>query len=108
MTERRRLAQYEKLKVLMRQRFQCACGCQERLEDGQTDYDHALPLHLGGTNDLDNFRALKRGHHAKKSAKESKVRAKIRRIKESKGLLKKPMNKKEKTLKGMRRHARMP
>lgn len=96
MTEGRRyLSPKEKLAVRLRQENMCACGCKEPLESG-VHYDHDTPLHLGGSNDVDNFRALKPKHHIAKSAKEAKTRAKVARIKEQGGLLRKKKSRAEK------------
>ena len=86
--KRRYLSPNEKVSVRIRQKDMCACGCREPLDDG-VQYDHVLALHLGGTNDLDNFQALKPKHHAAKSTRELKNRAKVVRIREQGGLLKK-------------------
>ena len=89
MTERRRyLTGKEKWAVRLRQKNTCACGCSEQL-DGGVHYDHIRGLWDEGTNDLDNFQALKPGHHAKKTAKEATRRAKIKRIHAQDGLRKK-------------------
>ena len=96
MTEGRRyLSPKEKLAVRMRQENICACGCGESLESG-VHYDHDTPLHLGGSNDIENFRALKPRHHMAKSAKEARTRAKVARIQEQGGLLKKKKSRADK------------
>ena len=87
MTARRRyLSGKDKLLVRQRQDNLCACGCKEPLAMGGTQYDHALPLSLGGSNDLENFRALNPRHHMKKTIRELKARAKIARIQTQDGL----------------------
>lgn len=53
--------------VLARQEGKCACGCGERL-NGAVDWDHILPLALGGTNEADNWQALLRACHRAKTA----------------------------------------
>lgn len=81
MTEKRRsLSPSAKAKIIDRQRGICACGCRENLQIGQIDYDHALALQFGGTNDLSNFVALIRKHHRAKSNDENIKRAKADRI----------------------------
>ncbi len=96
--KRRYLSTGEKVKVISRQNGRCACGCREKLEVGSIQYDHAFPIHLGGTNDMENFRALITKHHLKKTKKEAKVRAKIRRIKETGGLKRKKLSVKDKAI----------
>lgn len=53
--------------VLARQNGLCGCGCGERL-NGAVDWDHILPLALGGTNEADNWQALLRSCHAAKTS----------------------------------------
>ena len=90
MTLRRRyLSPKEKLAVRARQNHKCVCGCGEPLAMGGVQYDHIIPLHLDGTNDIDNFQALNPKHHGKKSVKELKARAKVKRIQAQGGLLRK-------------------
>lgn len=99
MTRRRYLTAAEKALVLKRQDFICACSCAEKITDVRDlQFDHALALHLGGTNDLENFRALKRKHHFAKSGRENSARLKGIRIRGQKGLLRKKPSKKEKVL----------
>ena len=65
---------------------------------GGVQFDHALPLHLGGTNDLENFRALNSRHHLAKSMRELKARAKVVRIQAQGGLLKKKKSRADKAM----------
>lgn len=78
--KRKYLSMGDKLIVCRRQNFKCACGCGETLNMGETNYDHALALIFGGTNDLENFRALKLRHHLEKTKREIKELAKAKRI----------------------------
>ena len=88
MTERRRyLSAKEKATVRLRQRNICVCGCGQQLESG-VHYDHIIPLSEDGTNDLENFQALKPRHHIVKSRKETTRRAKVKRIQAQDGLRK--------------------
>lgn len=81
MTEKRRyLSPAEKARVVLRQGGRCACGCREKLEPGQIEFDHRLALQFGGTNSLDNFEALIKRHHKKKSNDENTKRAKADRL----------------------------
>jgi len=86
----------------------CDCGCGERMEKGLIQFDHELPLHLGGTDTLDNLRAVRTSCHKKKTIAEAKARGKVRRIQKSKGLTKKRPNKKEKMLQYFKTKSRMP
>ena len=95
-------------RILKKQKMLCACGCGVKLEKGAIDFDHIVPLHLGGADSPDNLRALRLECHKIKTVTESKVRAKIRRIKESDGLTKKRLNKKEKMVRRMKRRNLMP
>lgn len=93
---RRTLTNSEKLAVLHAQRWICACGC-EGVIDGSAavEYDHELALHLGGTNDIENFRALLAPCHRRKTVAEAKARGKVRRIRASDGLTKRRPNQRE-------------
>lgn len=106
---RKRFRRWEYLGILKRQELICACGCDERLNSNEGyQFDHALPLHLGGEDALDNLRAVRDPCHKKKTKAESKGRAKVRRIKLSKGLTGKKPNKKDKFLQKMKQRERMP
>lgn len=96
------------LLILRTQKFICACGCGEKLKKGEIDFDHHLPLHLGGKDTVDNLRAVRKECHKEKTTKESKVRAKIRRIKSSNGLKKRRLNKKEKLLSHLKDRDQLP
>ena len=95
MTKRRYLSPFEKETVRVRQDQKCAC-CGESLATGGIQYDHALALHLGGTNDIENFRALNPRHHMKKTIRELKARAKVKRIQAQDGLRKKKQSRADK------------
>ena len=97
MTQRRYPSPSEKKIVRLRQQNICACGCGEMLESG-VHYDHIRGLWDEGTNDLGNFQALKPGHHAKKTAKEAKRRAKLKRIQAQDGLRKKKPSQADKAI----------
>ncbi len=76
--------------IIKRQDGICACGCDEPLGTDPRDinFDHELALHLGGTDTPDNLRALRKKHHLVKTIRESKDRAKFRRIVERGGMSK--------------------
>lgn len=82
LNRRQYLTPRQKLAVMKRQGFKCACGCNEPLGDDPRDinFDHRCPLWAGGTNDLDNFAALRKKHHLTKTVKEAKARAKADRL----------------------------
>lgn len=67
-------------RIVLRQGGRCACGCKEKLQPGQIDYDHDKPLWLGGADTEENLRALIRKHHLKKTQGEATIRAKNDRI----------------------------
>lgn len=47
--------------------------------DDVTEYDHIIPLWLGGTNTESNLQAVTSASHKRKTAAEAKVRAKCNR-----------------------------
>ena len=81
MNKRRYLSAAEKSRLIDRQRGKCACGCGEKLEVGKIDYDHILDRWLGGSEALENFCALIRKHHRKKTDANTTIRAKCDRMK---------------------------
>lgn len=95
---RKFLSPTQKIAVIQRQNWLCACGCGEPLGEDPRDieFDHALDLQFGGTNDMENFRALKRKHHLAKTNKAAKARAKVERIRARGGMHRKKMNEAEK------------
>lgn len=82
MEKRRYLTPARKQEVRERYQNKCGCGCGESLpeSDKGVHYDHVLPLWLGGSNDIDNFAPVLEDHHLKKTVRETKQRAKIKRI----------------------------
>ena len=88
--------------ILVKQAWRCACCGEEiyPLSGGPDDYhfDHILPLHLGGKDEPENLQALKRGHHKRKSDKETAARAKVKRIITQRGLLDKKMSQRDKVM----------
>ena len=79
MKPRRRFTPTQYWSVLDRQNMICACGCNEPLVIGETDFDHDKSLWLDGPDTLENLRALKRKHHLVKTAAEAGMRAKTDR-----------------------------
>src|SRR3990167_2643102 len=80
MKARRRFAPAQYESVLARQNMICACGCGETLVVGLIDWDHRVPLSMGGKDEIENIDGLIRKHHRKKSAKETTIRAKCDRV----------------------------
>lgn len=61
------------------------CGeCGLRLS-GEYQFDHILPLWLGGKDEPENLQAVHEGCHKLKTAQEATNRAKMRRIQEKHG-----------------------
>ncbi len=85
--------------ILKRQRNRCACGCRKKFS-GIRDihFDHIIALADGGTDTPDNLQALKLKHHKRKSKREGKTRAKVKRIRETNGLLKKKLSRRERVM----------
>ena len=92
---RRRLSPDQRRLVRERQGNLCSCGCNEPLA-ARVEYDHDTALWAGGDNDIANFRALRPGCHARKTASEAKQRGKEKRIREQDGLRRKKLTRKEK------------
>lgn len=66
MTDRKHLSPFAKASIVRAQEYLCAeCCCD--LQGVQVEFDHVLPLALGGTNDLSNFQALCRPCHREKT-----------------------------------------
>ncbi len=86
--------------IVKRQDGICACGCGEALGADPRDiqFDHETPLHLGGEDTPENLRALKKRHHLVKTIRETKDRAKFRRIAERGGMTKRRMNRQDREL----------
>ena len=92
---RRRLSPDQRRLVRERQDNLCACGCANPL-GARVEYDHETAIWAGGNNDISNFRALRPGCHASKTASEAKQRGKEKRIREQDGLRRKKLTRKEK------------
>ena len=93
---RKSISPITKAIILERQGGGCSvCGNV----DGPFEYDHVKPLWLGGKDHADNLTAKCTNCHMEKTVVEASRRAKMKRIQEQKGLLKKKLNKREKYLK---------
>ena len=66
MTRRAYLSARAKASVVRRQEYLCA-ECAHDLDALVVEFDHILPLALGGTNDIENFQALCRPCHLGKT-----------------------------------------
>lgn len=59
-----------KARIILRQGGICACGCGQKLGVAAEpiEFDHEVALILGGPNDEDNLRALRKPCHRSKTA----------------------------------------
>ncbi len=99
MAPRRRFPLYVYRAILKKQRNRCKCGCRRKF-DGIRDinFDHITALADGGIDTPDNLQALKLRHHKKKSKREGKARAKVKRIQAQDGLRQKKLSKSDKVM----------
>ena len=74
---RRRLTPSQKAEILERQAWTCGCGKGCDLRGQAVEYDHMLPLALGGADTLENMQALLVDHH------KAKTRDDIKRIRKA-------------------------
>ena len=84
--KRKRFLAREYAAIIARQDGKCFCGCNEDLGTDSRDieFDHELELAIGGTDTLDNLRALKKKHHLVKTKANAAKIAKAMRL-EAKG-----------------------
>lgn len=75
-TPRKKPTLREKVEILRRQAL-CA-ECSDRLSD--IEFDHELPLELGGAHSVENLRALCPRCHKAKTAIDKRVIARARRL----------------------------
>ena len=81
---RRKLTKRQKLGIIHNQNGRCVCGCDEPINLAKGDkvqFDHRIPLALGGSNDLKNFNALHEDHHLAKTKTDITQIAKAKRVK---------------------------
>lgn len=81
MTPRRKLTPAQRAVLWNRQNGKCACGCDEPLT-GKTSIDedeHEIARWISGDDSLANRRLMLKGHHAKKTAEDQRIIAKIKR-----------------------------
>lgn len=71
-----------KAAIVARQGGRCGCdqGCGEKLEPSNTDFDHAIALALGGSDDDRNIVALTKACHKIKTASDAAKIAKVKRL----------------------------
>lgn len=86
--------------IIARQDGLCACGCDEPLGTDPRDieYDHAVPLWNGGEDTPENLRALKKKHHFDKTRRETRARAKMKRIAGRDGLRRRKLSRHDRML----------
>jgi 5-methylcytosine-specific restriction protein A len=75
--KRRRLTPTQKAGIIARQVNCCGCGCGGDLEGQAVEFDHMLPLALGGADTPENMQALLPDHHR------IKTRDDVRRIRKA-------------------------
>ncbi|NOJ27216.1 MAG: hypothetical protein DA330_04305 [Nitrososphaera sp.] len=72
--KRKQLSAHDKMTIIARQDYKCAL-CEIKFSTRiRPHYDHRRPLSEGGTNDLDNMRAICANCHDHKTRKENKKR----------------------------------
>lgn len=83
MDKRQPLNMRQKQLLLDKQQNLCAVkACRAPIGEGKPfEDDHWIPLHLGGTNELNNRRLICIPCHKAKTKAEAKSRGKVRRIK---------------------------
>lgn len=112
--KRRSLSAKDKLDILNRD-DQCPV-CRQRVQSvGEAEFDHIIPLALGGTNEKDNFQALHANCHKLKTQDDIKAIAKTNRLRKRRlGMTRKkkaipsrpfPKRKKEKRVEASHRKA---
>ena len=97
---RRYLTPLQKMRLIEKQRFICCCGCGEPLGTDPRDieFDHRHSRWCGGSEDLENYGAMRKGHHSVKTDRETTLRAKCDRIAKRDGLRKRKPNQHDKIL----------
>ena len=97
---RRRFPPRVYAEIIARQDGICACGCNEPLgtDPRGFEFHHATALHLGGEDTPENLRAVIKKHHLALTIRETKDRAKFRRIADRAGLTKRRLSREDKAL----------
>lgn len=78
-----------KLRILDRQGNRCASTGAEFTPTNKPDFDHLVPLWLGGENRESNLQAISGASHKRKTQAEATVRAKINSVRKKHLLSKK-------------------
>lgn len=86
--KRRSLSAKEKLDVL-KSHPHCPI-CRSEVSVSDAEWDHWIPLELGGSNEVDNFRGLHPPCHKEKTRQDVKAIAKARRLRKKRLGLTKP------------------
>jgi 5-methylcytosine-specific restriction endonuclease McrA len=66
-----------KLRILERQGWKCAITGQDFRDGTKAEFDHIVPLWLGGENRESNLQAISKKAHQAKTSAEATVRAKV-------------------------------
>jgi hypothetical protein len=77
--ERGYISDMLKLQVLVANGGRC-CRCDKRLGKGDTEFDHVLPVWMGGLTELGNLLPMCAACHSKKTALDAADRAKTKRL----------------------------
>ena len=75
---RKRLTKFEFASLFLAQAGKCGCGCGQRLEPGQVDEEHSIPVAFDGPEKPDSL--WRRDCHKRKTKKDVKAIAKTNRI----------------------------
>ncbi len=88
----------------------CGCGCGEPLGDDPRliEFDHERALWDEGEDVPDNLRAVIKSHHLMITRSQAKRRAKLNRLAERNGLMKRRLNQKDKALMKQLQKGSMP
>jgi hypothetical protein len=96
---RRKFSARDYASVITRQHGLCAC-CNEPLgsDPRNIEYDHWVELAIGGQDNLENLRALKKKHHLEKTRSNAAMIAKVRRLEANGGHRRRNHNETERQL----------
>lgn len=80
MTRRRKFTAKALLQRLVAHGGKCACGCGQRIDQTTgCEWDHIVPLAIGGVDELDNLQPLTSKCHRAKTSDDAGTIAKTRR-----------------------------
>lgn len=77
-TERRAIPNAWKIAARLRQGGVCICGCGEQL-GADTEFDHRVPIALGGVHTPENIEAMRKPCHLEKTRRDITAIAKAKR-----------------------------